>query len=62
MQLAGKPVVERAYMPGQHVLAVLSLRVGGAVKHLSSSSFVTKASGAACAGKFRGIIEAIAIY
>ena len=34
MQLSGRPTVERAYMPGQHVLAVLSVRVGGAIKHL----------------------------
>jgi len=53
MQLSGQPVVERAYMPGQHVLAVMSLRVGGAMKFLSSTSFVTKAGGRDCARQGR---------
>ena len=53
MQLAGRPLVERAYMPGQHVLALLSLRVGGTTKHLSSSSFVTKSGGKSCAEQAR---------
>ena len=30
-------------MPGQHVLPILSARVGGSKQHLSSTSFVTKA-------------------
>lgn len=40
--LGNKPFEENWYMPGQHVLPLLSLRVAGKKKHLSSSSFVTK--------------------
>jgi hypothetical protein len=45
LKLGKKKFIERAYMPGQHVLPLLSLRVGGSNKHLSDSSFVTSATG-----------------
>jgi len=40
--LGNKSFEENWYMPGQHILPLLSLRVSGKKKHLSSSSFVTK--------------------
>jgi hypothetical protein len=44
-QLAGRPYEEQWFMPGQHVLPLLSLRVAhsSGQLHLSSSSFVAKA-------------------
>jgi glutathione S-transferase len=38
LKQAGIKFNEHGYAPGQHVLPVLALRVGGATKHLSSSS------------------------
>ena len=46
--LGKKSFVERGYMPGEHVLPLLSLRVAGQRKFISNSSFVTKAGGKAC--------------
>lgn len=40
--LTNKSVEESWYMPGQHILPMLSLRVAGTKQHLSSTSFVTK--------------------
>ena len=51
LQLGNKKFVERGYMPGEHVLPLLSLRVAGSQKFLSSSSFVTKAGGKECANQ-----------
>jgi glutathione S-transferase len=41
--LKDKSFVESWYMPGQHILPMLSLRVAGSKKYLSSTSFVAKA-------------------
>jgi len=40
-ELSKKAFDENAYLPGQHVLPVLALRLGGSERYLSSSSFVT---------------------
>lgn len=40
--LNDKTFTESWYMPGQHVLPLLSLRVAGPTQHLSATSFVTK--------------------
>lgn len=41
--LTNKPFEESWYMPGQHILPMLSLRVSGPKQHLSSSSYVASA-------------------
>lgn len=41
--LSNKSFEENWYMPGQHILPMLSLRVCGSKEHLSSTSFVFKA-------------------
>lgn len=45
LQLARIPFVERDFMPGEHVLPLLALRVTGDSKFISKSSFVTRVDG-----------------